>query len=72
MNLSRDDIWPTAFRAQAQMEGWLSKNVTGLIVEGEEVGENISAPLKKKLTLGIFYKALKQKTCIWRTLEKLN
>lgn len=61
MNLSRDDIWPAAFRTQAQMEGWLSRNVTRLTVEGEEAGENTSAPLKEKLTLGVFYKASEQK-----------
>lgn len=38
------------------------RNVTRLTVEGKEVSEDTSAPLKKKLTLGISYKALKQKT----------
>lgn len=42
------------------MEGWQCRNVTRVIIEGEKVG-GILAPLKMKVTLGIFYKALKTK-----------
>lgn len=42
------------------MEGWQCRNVTRVIIEGEKVG-GILAPLKIKVTLGIFYKALKTK-----------